>query len=109
MRRTGTDAVAHPARAVRAAPTRSVRPTWQPSRPSGCADEDVATLWPRGCADVPTGVTTCADCWDELRGLYEDHYRWDREVAPMLIIDIMDGRETNDDCHLTHSVAALEA
>ncbi len=44
------------------------------------ADEDAATLWPRGQADVPAGVTTCAACRDELRGRYEDARRWDREA-----------------------------
>ncbi len=44
------------------------------------ADEDAATLWPRGRADVPPGVTTCVSCRNELRGLYEDQCRWDREA-----------------------------
>ncbi len=44
------------------------------------ADEDTATLWPRGRADVPVGVTTCVSCRKELRGLYEDQCRWDREA-----------------------------
>ncbi len=44
------------------------------------ADEDAATLWPRGRADIPASVTTCADCREELRGLYEDQCRWDREA-----------------------------
>ncbi len=44
------------------------------------ADEDAATLWPRGRADVPAGVTTCVSCRKELRGLYEDQCRWDREA-----------------------------
>ncbi len=38
-------------------------------------DEDAATLWPRGRVDVPAGVTACADCREELRGLYEDQRR----------------------------------
>ncbi len=44
------------------------------------ADEDAATLWPRGRADVPVGVTTCTACRTELRGLYEDQCRWEREA-----------------------------
>jgi len=44
------------------------------------ADEDAATLWPRGWADIPAGVKTCTDCREELRGLYEDQCRWDRET-----------------------------
>jgi len=48
------------------------------------ADEDAATLWPRGRADVPAdvtaGVTTCISCCNELRGLYEDQCRWEREA-----------------------------
>ncbi len=39
-----------------------------------------ATLWPRGQADLPAGVAACATCRDELRGLYEDDRRWDREA-----------------------------
>jgi len=39
------------------------------------ADEDAATLWPLGPADVPPGVTTCVSCRSELRGLYEDQCR----------------------------------
>jgi len=33
------------------------------------ADEDAATLWSRGLADVPADVMTCSDCREELRGL----------------------------------------
>ncbi len=44
------------------------------------ADEDAATLWPRGQADVPAGVTACVACRKELRGLYEDQCRWEREA-----------------------------
>jgi len=44
------------------------------------ADEDAATLWPRGHADVPAGVQVCAVCREELRGLYEDYCRWEREA-----------------------------
>jgi len=44
------------------------------------ADEDAATVWPRGRADLPAGVTACADCRHEPRGLYEDYGRWDREL-----------------------------
>ncbi len=44
------------------------------------ADEDAATLWPRGRADVPADVRVCATCREEPRGLYEDHCRWEREV-----------------------------
>ncbi len=44
------------------------------------ADEDAATLWPRGQADVPAGVTTCTACRKELRGLYEDQCRWERKA-----------------------------
>ncbi len=45
-------------------------------------DEDAAPLWPRGRADVPAGVAACAACRDDLRGLYEDDRRWERE-APL--------------------------
>jgi len=44
------------------------------------ADEDAATLWPRGQADVPASIKTCVSCRSELRGLYEDQCRWDREA-----------------------------
>ncbi len=44
------------------------------------ADEDAATLWPHGGADVPARVTACADCREELRGRYDDQCRWDREA-----------------------------
>jgi len=44
------------------------------------ADEDAAILWPRGQADVSAGVTACVACRKELRGLYEDGRRWDREA-----------------------------
>ncbi len=43
-------------------------------------DENAAALWPRGWADTPAGVKACADCWEELHGLYEDQRRWEREV-----------------------------
>jgi len=43
-------------------------------------DEDAETLWPRGQADIPAGMRVCADCWDELRGLYEDQCRWKLKV-----------------------------
>ncbi len=36
------------------------------------ADEDAATLWPCRCADVPAGVTTCANCREELHGFPQD-------------------------------------
>jgi len=44
------------------------------------ADEDAATLWPCGRADIAAGVTACANCREELRGLYDDQCRWDREA-----------------------------
>jgi len=44
------------------------------------ADEDAATLWPRGRADLPASVTTCVSCRNELRGRYEDDRRWEREA-----------------------------
>lgn len=44
------------------------------------ADEDTATLWPRGQVDVPAGLQVCATCRGELRGLYEDQCRWEREA-----------------------------
>ena len=44
------------------------------------ADQDAATLWPHGQVDVPASVTTCAACGKELRGLYEDQCRWEREA-----------------------------
>lgn len=43
------------------------------------ADEDAATLWPRGRADLPAGVAACAGCREELH-LYDDYRRWDREL-----------------------------
>jgi len=53
------------------------------------ADEDAATLWPRGRADIPASVKTCADCREELRGyLYEDQCRGTETCAPMPAIDI---------------------
>ncbi|MDQ2831398.1 MAG: hypothetical protein M3Y74_20420 [Chloroflexota bacterium] len=36
------------------------------------ADEDAATLWPCGRADIPAGVTTCIDCREELHGFLQD-------------------------------------
>ncbi len=44
------------------------------------ADEGAATLWPRGQADVPASIKHCVSCRNELRGLYEDNRRWDREA-----------------------------
>ncbi len=44
------------------------------------ADEDAATLWPRGQVDLPVGAAACAACRDDLRGLYEDDRRWEREA-----------------------------
>ena len=62
--------------------TREVRPADLATIPEKwlLADEDAATLWPRGCADAPAGMSACADCREELRGLYEDHCRWGREM-----------------------------
>jgi hypothetical protein len=71
------------------------------------ADEDAATLWPRGRVDVPAGVTTCADCRGELRGLYEDYYRWERAIG-LLFGSLLDsalaivGRTANDDLLTAH-------
>jgi len=72
------------------------------------ADEDAATLWPRGPSDAPAGVKTCADCREDPQGTRISTAGTEKR-APMPIFDIMDSRETNDDCHLTYSVAALEA
>jgi len=44
------------------------------------ADEDAATLWPRGRPDVPMGMRLCPPCRDEVQGLYEDEKRWEREA-----------------------------
>ncbi len=44
------------------------------------ADEDAAMLWPRGQADVPAGVRVCATCREQLRALFEDQCRWEREA-----------------------------
>ena len=44
------------------------------------ADEDAAVLWPRGEADLPADVQACACCQEELRGLYDDHRQWNREL-----------------------------
>jgi len=38
-------------------------------------DEDTETLWPRGEADVPSGIAVYIGCWDELRRLYDDQRR----------------------------------
>jgi len=72
--------VAYPARCPRC--TREVRTSDLAPIPAAWvpADEDAATLRPRGCADAPTGVKTCTDCREELRGLHEDQCRWDREA-----------------------------
>jgi len=72
-------------------------------------DEDAAALWPRGWADLPAGVRACAGCWEELHGYMRITAGGRETCAPMLIIDIIDSEGASDDCHLTHSVATLEA
>lgn len=62
--------------------TREVRPADLARIPTEwvLADEGAAMLCPHGRADLPAGVTTCANCREELRGLYEDQCRCDREA-----------------------------
>ncbi len=64
------------------------------------ADEDTATVWPSGHADIPAGVWVCAGCRDELRGYTRIRAGEREQYTPMLGIDIMDNsgwrRHTGD-------------
>ncbi len=44
------------------------------------SDDVDGVLWPHGRADIPTGLRLCSPCRAEVRGLYEDDRRWEREA-----------------------------